>query len=126
MAAHMLPALCDCPDGPADCQAPYCPYFHYTVELIGRRWSGDILRALLYGMHRYRELRARIPEISDRMLTERLKELESAGLIQRNVIPAIPVRVEYRLTPRGEAVRPILDSIGTWAAHCWTDEQVER
>jgi DNA-binding HxlR family transcriptional regulator len=116
----MSPALCDCPNGPAECQLPYCPYYHRSVELIGRRWSGDILRALLHDIHRYSELRARIPDISDRMLSERLRELEAAGLIRRDVIPETPVRVEYHLTPLGQAVRPVVEAVGSWAAE-WAD-----
>jgi DNA-binding HxlR family transcriptional regulator len=116
LAALMTPRLCECPAGPAGCQAPFCPYYHYSVELIGRRWTGDILRAMLHDVHRYCELRARILDISDRMLSERLRELEAAGLIRREVIPDVPVRVEYHLTPTGEAVRPVVESIGSWAA----------
>ena len=116
MSADTTPALCDCPSGPADCQAAFCPYYHHSIELIGRRWSGDILRALLHDVHRFCDLRARIPDISDRMLAARLREREAAGLSRREVIPEMPVRVEYYLTPHGQMVRPVVEAIGSWAA----------
>ncbi|MPZ20841.1 MAG: MarR family transcriptional regulator [Luteitalea sp.] len=92
-----------------------CARFHQAVELIGRRWSGAVVQLLLQGPSRYGELRATIPEISDRMLSERLRELEQAGIVLRTVIPEIPVRVEYELTDKGRALQPALDAIGAWA-----------
>ena len=94
-----------------------CARFHTAVELIGRRWSGAVIQVLLQGQGRarYGELRASIPDISDRMLSERLRELEEAGIIVRTVIPETPVRVEYALTEKGIALKPSLDAIGTWA-----------
>jgi DNA-binding HxlR family transcriptional regulator len=86
-----------------------------TVELIGRRWTGAILRALLRGVSRFGDLAAAIPDMSDRMLSERLKELESEGIVERRVIPAIPVRVEYHLTPKGRALESVVQTILTWA-----------
>jgi DNA-binding HxlR family transcriptional regulator len=71
----------------------FCPYYHRAVELIGRRWTGAILRAMLFGVSRFSDLAATIPGISDRMLSERLKELEAEGLVLRSVIPETPVRV---------------------------------
>ena len=94
----------------------FCPTFHRAVELIGRRWTGAIVRALLCGVGRFGELAATIPELSDRMLSERLKELEAEGIVARTVIPATPVRVEYRLTEKGRALGPVLAAIGDWAA----------
>jgi DNA-binding HxlR family transcriptional regulator len=93
-----------------------CPYYHRAVELIGRRWSGVILSAMLDGATRFSEMRDAIPDISDRMLSERLKELEGDGIVERTVIPETPVRVEYRLTAKGRALEAVVGSIQKWAS----------
>jgi DNA-binding HxlR family transcriptional regulator len=95
-----------------------CPRYHHAVELIGARWSGAILRALLEGHHRYAEVKAFIPGLSDTMLAQRLRELEREGVIERRVIPSTPVRVEYHLTPKGEALGPVVEALEAWA-HRW-------
>jgi DNA-binding HxlR family transcriptional regulator len=95
-----------------------CPRFHVAVELVGGRWTGAIISCLLGGRARYNELRAAIPEISDRMLSERLKELEAEGLITRAVYPEHPVRIEYRLTEKGQDLGAVMDAIAAWA-HRW-------
>ena len=92
-----------------------CARFHRAVELIGRRWSGAIIQILLQRPSRYAELRAAIPDITDRMLSERLRELEDEAIVARTVIPETPVRVEYSLTAKGRALAPALDAIGRWA-----------
>jgi DNA-binding HxlR family transcriptional regulator len=92
-----------------------CARFHKAVELVGRRWTGALIQQLLAGPARYAELRDAIPDISDRMLSERLRELEEEGMVSRSVIPATPVRVEYALTPKGRALEPALTAIGKWA-----------
>ena len=94
----------------------FCPYYTHAVELVGRRWSGAIVRALLLGCHRFNELAAAIPGISDRMLSERLKELEAEGLVVRAVTPDTPVRVSYHLTPKGEALHNVITAMAEWAA----------
>lgn len=78
-----------------------CPSFHAAVELIGRRWNGVILQTLLVGPARFRELAESIPGITDAMLSQRVKELEAAGLISRIVTVARPVIVRYSLTEVG-------------------------
>lgn len=93
----------------------FCPYFHQAVELIGGRWTGVIIRAMLAGKVRFGELAAAIPGISDRMLSERLKELEAAGIVVRHVYPLTPVRIEYRLTPKGEALASVIQAISDWS-----------
>ena len=99
----------------------FCPTYHRAVELIGRRWTGAILRALLTDVNRFNSLAAAVPGLSDRMLAERLKELEAEGLVLRNVIPEMPVRVEYSLTAKGRdlesVVRAVADWAESWAAH---------
>ena len=124
MSTETQPPWCACPGGPAGCQQPYCPYYQYVVELLGRRWAGAIVRALLAGVTRFSALAATIPDLSDRMLSERLKELEEAGIVARVVIPATPVRVEYHLTARGQALRPLMAAAQDWAA-AWLPERGE-
>jgi DNA-binding HxlR family transcriptional regulator len=92
-----------------------CPRFHKAVELIGRRWTGALLQMLMGGRRRYSDLKAAIPEISDRMLSERLRELESEGILRRIVTPETPVRVEYELTEKGCELHEPLRAIGVWA-----------
>jgi len=94
-----------------------CARFHSAVELIGRRWSGAVIQLLLQGPSRFAELRSAIPDITDRMLSERLRELEEEGILLRRVIPETPVRVEYTLTQKGRALAPALGAIGQWAEH---------
>jgi DNA-binding HxlR family transcriptional regulator len=92
-----------------------CPRFHRAVELIGRRWTGAIVRVLLGGPRRFNELLAAIPGISDRLLTERLRELEHEELIVRRVEPGSPVKVIYELTCAGAELQESLDALGRWA-----------
>ena len=92
-----------------------CPRYHQAVELVGRRWAGAIISILLRSPARYNEIRTEIPDISDRMLAERLKELEAEGLVVRTVIPEPPVGVEYRLTEKGRALESAITAIARWA-----------
>ena len=106
-------------------EAALCAKFHKAVELIGRRWSGAVIQLLLRGPARFAELRDAIPDISDRMLSERLRELEDEAIVVRKVIPEIPVRVEYSLTPKGRGLEPALGAIGKWAER-WADADATR
>ena len=93
-----------------------CPHFHSAVELIGRRWSGAILYALARsGPLRFAELNDCVPGMSDRLLSARLKELESVDLVSREVHSGPGVRVSYALTPKGESLKPVIGSIEDWA-----------
>ena len=96
-------------------QESVCPRYHKAVELIGRRWTGAIISAMLAGRSRYHEIRENVPEISDRMLAERLRELETEGVVRRNVFPTTPVRIEYELTDKGRALETAIVAIGDWA-----------
>lgn len=96
-------------------QPGFCSRFHKAIELIGSRWSGAILRVLLAGPARYADIRSQIPDINDRMLSERLKELEREGLAERRVIPETPVKVEYELTEKGRALEKALRAVAVWA-----------
>jgi DNA-binding HxlR family transcriptional regulator len=95
-----------------------CTRFHTAIELLGARWAGAILRALFTGSHRFADIRAAIPGVSDVMLTRRLRDLEEAGLIERQVIPDSPVHVEYHLTEMGRDAGPVLDAVIAWS-HRW-------
>lgn len=97
-----------------------CPRFHHAVELIGKKWTGAILRALQAERCRFTEIVAMVPGLSDRLLSERLKELEAEGIIIRIVTPETPVRIEYRLTEKGLALDEVMDAIGYWA-ETWMD-----
>lgn len=92
-----------------------CPRYHRAVELVGKRWTGAIIRVLLAGPLRFNEILSRIPGISDRLLTERVRELESEAVLRRDVAPGSPVRVSYELTERGRDLESTLDALGTWA-----------
>jgi len=95
-----------------------CPYFHQAVELIGRRWTGAILEILMQGgLLRFSTIAAAVPDLSDRMLSDRLKELESFGLVERTVVPGPPVRVQYALTLKGQELAPALRELKRWARH---------
>ncbi len=92
-----------------------CPKFSAAFALLGKRWTGLILRAMLLGQHRFSEIVATVPSLSDRMLAERLKELEAVGIVKRSVYPDVPVRVEYVLTPKGRDLEPVMDAVQSWA-----------
>lgn len=95
--------------------AAFCPYFHEATELIGRRWNGVILRAMLHDLAHFNEIKKAIPALSPRMLSERLKELERAGLVEREVIPSTPVRTQYQLTEKGRQLSAVFAELETWA-----------
>src|SRR5438876_1447283 len=95
--------------------APVCDQFHRAIELIGRRWTGAIVFLLLRAPCRFAELRDAIPDITDRMLSERLRELEKESIVNRTVVPETPVRVEYSLTKKGRALASAVDAIAEWA-----------
>ena len=98
-------------EGPVEC----CPRLHETVELVGKRWSGAIIYVLLQGGRmRFSEIGHAVPELSDRLLSERLKELESRGIVERRVQEGSPVRVDYELTERGRDLRDALLRLKAW------------
>lgn len=100
-----------------------CEHFQRAAELIGRRWNVLIVRVLQGGPARYTELRSGLAQVSDAMLSERLKELEAADIVRRNVAPSTPVRISYELTDRGHDLAGVMDRLGTWAER-WADERV--
>lgn len=92
-----------------------CPRYESASELLGKKWTGLILRVLLGGPRRFCEFRAQVPDLSDRLLSERLKELEEAGIVRRTVHDTKPVLIEYSLTEKGQALEPVVASIAAWA-----------
>jgi len=94
----------------------YSAPFQRAIELIGKRWTGAVIRALMPAPARFNQLLMGIPGISDRVLTERLRELEYESLVERLVDPGPPVRVSYRLTARGRALSPVIASVDAWVA----------
>ncbi|HET7738462.1 MAG TPA: helix-turn-helix domain-containing protein, partial [Tepidiformaceae bacterium] len=94
---------------------PYCPSFHAAIELIGRRWTGAIVRTMLAGSFRFSDILAGVPGLSDRLLSQRLRELEAAGVVTRTVYPETPVRIEYQLTEKGRELDKIVGDLSEWA-----------
>jgi DNA-binding HxlR family transcriptional regulator len=96
----------------------FCPYFQDAAELVGRRWVGAIVRALLPGPLRFSELERELPGVSARALAQRLRELEAAEVAVRAVVPGPPVRVAYELTERGRELEAVVEALEAWA-HDW-------
>ncbi len=94
-----------------------CPLYHEAIELIGRRWTGAIVGVLIVQQSglRFCEIATAVPELSDRLLSERMKELEARGLVERTVRPGRPVHVEYALTEMGRELAPAVQELRRWA-----------
>lgn len=92
-----------------------CPKFENAFELLGKRWTGLIIRTLISGQKRFSDIAEAIPNMSARMLTERFKELENHGIVIRKVYPETPVRIEYELTEKGHELETVMDEIQKWA-----------
>ncbi|TCS77779.1 winged helix-turn-helix transcriptional regulator [Pectinatus cerevisiiphilus] len=92
-----------------------CPRYEIAFELLGKKWTGLIIRCLLDGPKRFSDLTDIIPHISAKVLADRMKELEQHGIIVRNVYPEIPVKIEYSLTDRGKDLQRALDEVQHWA-----------
>lgn len=103
-----------------------CPFYHEAVELIGRRWTGAILSVLMDGAMRFSEIGQAVPELSDRLLSERMKELEARGIVERTVIPGPPLRVEYALSQMGRELEPALCELQEWAARWLRAPRADR
>jgi DNA-binding HxlR family transcriptional regulator len=93
----------------------FCPRYHRAVELIGRRWTGAIVRALMAGRSRFNEIAAEVPGVSSRLLSERLRELEDCGIVTRAVDPGPPVKVTYALTTSGTELDATVRALAAWA-----------
>ena len=96
-------------------ESPICAHFQQAANLVAKRWNPQIVRTLLSGVSRFSEIRAGIPNISDALLSERLKELEAAGIVTRTVTPDTPVRIDYGLTERGRDLSSVMSELAAWA-----------
>ncbi len=102
----------------------FCPQYHQAVELIGQRWMGAILFALMKGPRRFNEIQAMIPGLSHRLLAERLRELEGQGIVRRTVITTSPIKVEYVLTASGLDLQEAVEAIMNWGKK-WLSSDVQ-
>ncbi|HTT93706.1 MAG TPA: helix-turn-helix domain-containing protein [Solirubrobacterales bacterium] len=116
---HMTPSAAPpTAPAPAAASAPcteVCPQFHEAIELIGKRWTGAIVCALTERPMRFGELGKVVPGLSDRLLSQRLRELEEEGLVEREVEAGTPTRVTYSLTPTGADLGPAIAELKAWA-----------
>jgi DNA-binding HxlR family transcriptional regulator len=104
-----------------DQQPCCCPRYHEAVELVGKRWTGAILYVLLHGGElRFTEIAQAVPDLSDRLLSERMKELEARGIVVRHVSSGTPVKVSYELTEKGRELAPAMAELKAWADR-WLD-----
>ena len=101
---------------------PFCASYTQAIEIIGRRWTGAIVRSMLAGTGRFSEILAAVPGLSDRLLSERLKELELEGIVERTVVPSTPVRIEYSLTEKGKGLAAVVHAVSDWV-EAWVPEQ---
>jgi DNA-binding HxlR family transcriptional regulator len=103
---------------------PMCEHFQRAAALLARRWNPLIVGALLGGEVRFTDIRNAIPGLGDRLLSERFKELEAAGIVTRTVIPDTPVRIEYGLTAQGLDLAGVVSELRAWAER-WARPEVE-
>jgi DNA-binding HxlR family transcriptional regulator len=101
---------------------PYCPYYAAASEILSRRWAATVLRALITGPKRFGEIASAIPDMTDKLLSQRLKDLEDDGLVERFLGSGRPARAEYRLTDKGAALGQVLLDINRWALR-WIELQ---
>lgn len=100
-----------------------CPRFEAAFCILGKRWNGLLIQALLSGPKRFKDISRVIPAMSDKMLSERMKDMEAVGIVVRNVFPETPIRIEYTLTDKGLAFQPVMDAIAEWAEQ-WVSESM--
>ncbi|OCT15494.1 MarR family transcriptional regulator [Paenibacillus pectinilyticus] len=97
-------------------QSQMCPRFEKAVEILSKRWTSLIVFQLLSGPHRFVNIDHALPNLSGKVLSERLKELEQEGIVKRVVYPETPVRIEYSLSDKGLALAPIFSEIAKWSS----------
>ena len=90
-----------------------CPFI-YALSLMGKRWKPAILWKICEGIYRFGEMKRAIPQVSEKMLSQHLRELEADGLITRTIYPEMPPRVEYALTDLGKSLEPVLKQLYDW------------
>lgn len=91
-----------------------CPKYELAADLLGKKWTGLIIRVLMAGPKRFKEIKSQIPEMSDRVLTERMKELEKLEIVNRLVYAETPVRIEYILSEKGKDLKDVIEAIQAW------------
>lgn len=101
---------------PANPESPQCPV-GTTLQVISTRWGALIVRDLLNGPLRYKELQRSLGDISQKVLTENLRQLEARGILTRTVYEQVPPRVEYKLTELGQSMRTLFDALWAWGEH---------
>lgn len=101
--------MCACEDRP-----PVCGRYQRAAELVGRRWTAAVIRVTLDGPARFTEIRRSVPGLSSRLLSERLRELEAEGLVERRAVPGAPALAEYALTPKGRALVEVVRALEAW------------
>ena len=92
-----------------------CPRFEQAVTILGKKWTALILRSLMEGPRRFSGMCSYSPGLSERLLSQRLQELEEAGIVERRVYSERPVLVEYTLTAKGQELRGVMEAIQEWA-----------
>lgn len=102
-----------------------CLRFQRAMDILGKRWTALIIKVLLDSPLRFNELSERLQVVSDRVLSERLKELEAEGLVARHVVPEKPVRVEYSLTEKGYALAEVIEAVQLWSDRWIEGEMLE-
>lgn len=103
----------------------YNCFFQLATDMIGGKWKGMVLWALKKDVKRNGELKKLIPDISQKMLTQQLRELEEVGIVERIVYPQVPPRVEYKLTPSGAKLIPILEELHDWGKEFAQENKIE-
>ena len=102
-----------------------CRRFQHAAAILGKRWTGLIVKLLIERSLRFSELAEQLEVVSDRILAERLRELEREGLVLRQVFAEVPVRVEYSLTEKGQALAPVIAAIEAWSTEWIEPEPVD-
>ena len=100
-----------------------CPRYEAAVQVLGKRWTAMIVRTLIPRPRRFSDMTTIIAGLSDRLLSERLKELEGCGIVERRVFAETPVRIEYALTAKGLELDQVVEAIQKWA-DCWAPVEV--
>ena len=108
----------------SDCNKTNCPVVA-TLDMIGGKYKALILWHLVAGKKRFGEMRKLIPQATQKMLTQQLRELENDGLVIRKVYPVVPPKVEYRLSELGQSIKPILDSMCAWGTDYMVSKGIE-
>ncbi|MGR3763349.1 winged helix-turn-helix transcriptional regulator [Rossellomorea sp. NS-SX7] len=92
-----------------------CPKYEAAFSLLGKRWVGVIIRVLFDGSCRFKDINDQIPNLSQKVLADRLKELEGCGLVQRECVEEKPLKITYTLTQKGRDLQPVLEAVHVWA-----------